>query len=179
TWWSWMALILPFVEQDNLWNQANQWAQTDPVAGTTAWNGNSWYWWPWGDFWTAWSNTKTPNPALGTVVKLYICPSEIRNLGAEPINWGYGGPADAIAFTEYLGVNGLSGDLGSAPDPSGTVPPPDYSGILVESDYGRGRKVNFASVSDGSSNTLMIGERPPSVNLAFGWWFAGAGYDGS
>src|SRR6516162_7402821 len=26
--WSWMAYILPFVEQDNLWNSAMKWAQT-------------------------------------------------------------------------------------------------------------------------------------------------------
>jgi prepilin-type processing-associated H-X9-DG protein len=25
----------------------------------------------------------------------------------------------------------------------------------------------------------MVGERPPSRDLVFGWWFAGAGYDGS
>src|SRR5262249_25673187 len=31
----------------------------------------------------------------------------------------------------------------------------------------------------GTSNTLMIGERPPSNDLYYGWWFAGAGYDGS
>jgi prepilin-type processing-associated H-X9-DG protein len=40
-------------------------------------------------------------------------------------------------------------------------------------------KVNFASITDGSSNTLMIGERPPSIDLASGWWFAGSGFDGS
>ena len=25
----------------------------------------------------------------------------------------------------------------------------------------------------------MVGERPPSQDLQYGWWFAGAGYDGS
>src|SRR5882672_5693188 len=30
--WSWMAYILPFIEQDNLWNQAIAWAKTDPNA---------------------------------------------------------------------------------------------------------------------------------------------------
>src|SRR2546427_10816699 len=30
--WSWLAYILPFIEQDNLWNQANAWAKTDPAA---------------------------------------------------------------------------------------------------------------------------------------------------
>jgi prepilin-type processing-associated H-X9-DG protein len=36
-------------------------------------------------------------------------------------------------------------------------------------------QVTFASITDGLSNTLMAGERPPSVDLWFGWWFAGSG----
>ena len=34
----------------------------------------------------------------------------------------------------------------------------------------------MAGISDGTSNTLLVGERPPSRDLFFGWWFAGAGY---
>ncbi len=30
-------------------------------------------------------------------------------------------------------------------------------------------------ITDGTSNTLMIGERPPSVTLEYGWQWAGAG----
>ena len=32
--WSWLAYILPFIEQDNLWNQAIAWAKTDPNASS-------------------------------------------------------------------------------------------------------------------------------------------------
>jgi prepilin-type processing-associated H-X9-DG protein len=38
--------------------------------------------------------------------------------------------------------------------------------------------VKIADVSDGLSNTLMVGERPPSTDLIFGWWFAGFGVSG-
>ncbi len=34
-------------------------------------------------------------------------------------------------------------------------------------------------ITDGTSNTILVGERPPSVDLIYGWWFAGAGWDGS
>jgi hypothetical protein len=34
-------------------------------------------------------------------------------------------------------------------------------------------------ITDGTSVTLMVGERPPSEDLYYGWWFAGAGWDGS
>ena len=163
--WSWMAYILPFIEQDNLWNQAMAWAQTG--GGTPA---ALKYWWPWSDFWI--NSTDPENPALATPVKTYICPSEIRNLGSESVP-GY--TNGNIAFTEYLAVNGIRGDI--TPDASGNLG--DYSGIVVESGWDRLRKVTVASVSDGTSNTLMIGERPPSADLFFGWWFAGAGFDGS
>jgi len=187
--WSWMALILPFIEQDNLYNQAVQWSHKgDPVPFPP---GNNRFYWPWGDFFDAYAFTKGANPALGTPVKTYTCPSEIRNLGAEPVVLSSDGSPSPVAFTEYLGVAGLQGDWGlpsvnpeggnnANADPSGSIPqPPDNSGILVYSDSSARRKVNFASISDGSSNTLMIGERPPSVNLDSGWWFAGSGFDGS
>jgi prepilin-type processing-associated H-X9-DG protein len=32
-------------------------------------------------------------------------------------------------------------------------------------------------VTDGSSNTLRVGERPPSADQDFGWWFAGTGHE--
>ncbi len=32
-------------------------------------------------------------------------------------------------------------------------------------------------VTDGSSNTLLIGERPPSNWFDVGWWYAGVGFD--
>lgn len=32
-----------------------------------------------------------------------------------------------------------------------------------------------ADVQDGTSNTLLVGERPPSRDLYYGWWYAGAG----
>jgi prepilin-type N-terminal cleavage/methylation domain-containing protein/prepilin-type processing-associated H-X9-DG protein len=185
--WSWMAMILPFIEQDNLWNLATKWASQDPTEAVFP--PTTYFFWPWGDFWSNWATTKTPNPALATVVKTYICPSEIRNLGAEPVDWGE--PQNPpVAFTEYLGVSGLIADGSEgpaptftfpvlAPDPSNSVPKPEWSGILVTSFRQHKKKINFASISDGSSNTLMVGERPPSVDLEFGWWFAGAGYDAS
>jgi prepilin-type N-terminal cleavage/methylation domain-containing protein/prepilin-type processing-associated H-X9-DG protein len=180
--WSWLAQILPFIEQDNLWNQAVTWAKQDPLTANPAtWN-HSYYWWPWGDFWNNFATTQTPNPALGTPVKTYLCPSEPRNLGAEPVQFGTP-TLVPVAFTEYLGVDGINGDFGAsngATDPSGLAPePPLWNGMMVWSNSTTKRKVNFASIVDGSSNTLMIGERPPSVDLESGWWFAGAGYDGS
>jgi prepilin-type processing-associated H-X9-DG protein len=35
--------------------------------------------------------------------------------------------------------------------------------------------INFADILDGSSNTLLVGERPPSADFEYGWWYAGEG----
>ena len=40
-------------------------------------------------------------------------------------------------------------------------------------------KVRLSSITDGTSVTILAGERPPSDDFQFGWWFAGAGYDNS
>jgi prepilin-type processing-associated H-X9-DG protein len=73
-------------------------------------------------------------------------------------------------------VDGLRGD-----DRIGINQPlADKSGILFgHGTVTRTRPVRMADVSDGLSNTLMVGERPPSADLEFGWWFAGTGFDGS
>jgi prepilin-type N-terminal cleavage/methylation domain-containing protein/prepilin-type processing-associated H-X9-DG protein len=181
TYWSWLAYILPFIEQDNLWNKAIAWAQKDPVVATGPWTpSGSWYWWPWGDFWNGAAATPA-NPAIGTPVKIYICPSEPRNLTIEYVAQGSGGTdVTAIAYTEYQGVDGIQGqDDGAFQQPPQPWKPGDKSGILTNSGFDRARKISIASISDGTSNTLMAGERPPSVDLAWGWWFAGAGFDGS
>jgi prepilin-type processing-associated H-X9-DG protein len=37
--------------------------------------------------------------------------------------------------------------------------------------------VRTAEVTDGLSQTLLIGERPPSHDRRLGWWYGGVGYD--
>jgi prepilin-type N-terminal cleavage/methylation domain-containing protein/prepilin-type processing-associated H-X9-DG protein len=155
--WSWMAQILPQIEQDNLYNTADAFVNTNPK--TT--------WQPWGQTGGA------PNPALGVPVKTFICPmdprGETNSVAINPAVFGVPGP---IAFTMYLGNSGTNG--GDFSYYYGGGPAPTFDGVLYLNS-----RVRVTDITDGSSNTLCVGERPPSVDMNFGWWFAGWGYNGT
>jgi prepilin-type N-terminal cleavage/methylation domain-containing protein/prepilin-type processing-associated H-X9-DG protein len=159
--WSWLAMVLPFVEQDPVYKQADSWARQGGGWPSTS---PPYYWWPWGDFWTNFA-TAQPNPALSQVMPIYICPSDWRTLFATGAQTGEPG---GVGLTSYLANGGISGDN------NGTGGALNQSGVLYW-----GSKTRFGKITDGSSNTFLAGERPPSLDLFYGWWFAGAGYDGS
>lgn len=62
-----------------------------------------------------------------------------------------------VSCTDYLGVNGTNYQA--------------RDGVFTF-DLG----VRLPRISDGQSNTLLLGERPPSTDFWYGWWYAtGAG----
>jgi prepilin-type N-terminal cleavage/methylation domain-containing protein/prepilin-type processing-associated H-X9-DG protein len=147
-WWSWMSLSMQYYEQDNLYKVADDYAHNVDY-------------WPWGmDL-----SDRTANPALRQVVKLWTCPADSRTDFATVVHDPNGD--ETVAFTEYLGVAGRSGANSYPNDPTHK----DRTGILYFES-----KTRMAEVTDGLSNTLLVGERPPSTDLDFGWWFAGSGY---
>jgi prepilin-type processing-associated H-X9-DG protein len=163
--WSWMAQLMPYYEQDNLYRLADNWAHIGPGDASDL------HWWPWGDFDNNFAKGD-PNPALGTLVAVWTCPADNRTLQVTYLS----SDKLSIAFTAYLGVSGLRGDDESL------LPRADKSGMLFGSAapwFNASRAVRMHEVTDGLSNTLFVGERPPSNDLEFGWWFAGAGYERS
>jgi prepilin-type N-terminal cleavage/methylation domain-containing protein len=103
------------------------------------------------------------NPVCALPMKVYICPSDPR--GAPIIAPGstFGLPVD-ISMTGYLGNAGTR---------SYSSLPGTWDGVLYTQS-----KTRMTDVTDGTSNTIFVGERPPSQDLDFGWWFAAYGYDG-
>jgi prepilin-type N-terminal cleavage/methylation domain-containing protein/prepilin-type processing-associated H-X9-DG protein len=82
------------------------------------------------------------------VIRLYVCPADGRTLGApQPENL-------VAAYSHYLGVSGARFD----------------DGLLYDNS-----RIRMADISDGASYTLLVGERPPSADQRFGWWYAGVG----
>jgi prepilin-type N-terminal cleavage/methylation domain-containing protein len=126
---SWLTMLLPYVEQGNLWN-----------ATVTAYRQSR----------SPFKNP--PHVGLATVVPTFACPADPRSRQVQfaPRDKFY------VALTSYLGVEGR--DLYSC------------DGVLF-----RDSAIRFADITDGSSNTLLAGERPASADLQFGWWYAGAG----
>lgn len=86
-----------------------------------------------------------------TVVSAFLCPSDPRV--DTPQNTHYDLRA---AFTSFVG------NLGRDYESKDGV-------LFLES------KVKCADVTDGTSNTLLAGERPPSNDFWYGWWYAGTG----
>lgn len=96
-----------------------------------------------------------PHTGFSQVMPQFVCPSNPNGLllGYFP---GYSG----AAMTTYLGVNGNDWSL--------------RDGILFDNS-----KTRLSEIRDGLSNTLLIGERPPSSDRWFGWWYTGEGQNGT
>ncbi len=99
-----------------------------------------------------WPFENPPHSGLATPVTLYGCPADSRS--------GHIGFATrtktSVAFTSYLGVEGR--DINTR------------DGIFYPDSHTR-----IADILHGTSNTLFAGERPPSTDEQYGWWYAGAG----
>jgi prepilin-type processing-associated H-X9-DG protein len=87
-------------------------------------------------------------PAVDFNMAVFICPSNIR-----PQDMNYAGVM--YELTSYMGVAGTT-----AYSPSG-------DGVLYS-----GSQIKLVQITDGTSNTLMVGERPCTGDLWYGWGFA-------
>ena len=90
-----------------------------------------------------------PHGLLGTPMPAFLCPA-----GGPPtqfLTW----EKYPVAFTHYLGVAGGEGR---------------DDGLLVFA-----KAFRLGDAADGTSSTLLVGERPPSADFYLGWWYAGVG----
>lgn len=149
--WSWIAHVLPHIEQDNLYKQIAAAGGSNTIDNVTLLQAQSY---------------------IGTRIQTLLCPSD--PFGAQS-NY-YTNRADlgghTVGLTNYQGVSGANwawGKWGGIPstingDQNGLA---DGDGIFFRGDGNKKR--TFASIQDGTSNTFMIGEGIPAYNDWDSW----------
>lgn len=98
---------------------------------------------------------RMPHYGIMTPIKLYSCPADGRADDPHPTHNGL-----RVALTDYLGVLGTNYRVDD--------------GVLYWGSHTR-----LTHITDGTSNTLLVGERPPSSDFWYGWWYAAEGQVGS
>jgi prepilin-type N-terminal cleavage/methylation domain-containing protein/prepilin-type processing-associated H-X9-DG protein len=98
------------------------------------------------------------------VISTYNCPSN-----SLPTTLTSGTTVTALG--SYLGITGRQRNDWRAPPAGFSM---DTGVIAVVNASGAPVKINFASVTDGLSNTVAFGERPPTPDLQWGWVLRGS-----
>jgi len=144
--WSWLAKILPYIEQDNLYK----------LGGLGA-DG---------------ANLPTFNSVLTTVynqqIKTFLCPSDSSSTSARTDRANTGGYA--CGSTNYRGVSGSNWAWGNT---TNTGPTGNNNGLDAGDGmfwrHDETRKLRLEQMQDGTSNILMVGEDLPDRNQHCGW----------
>jgi prepilin-type processing-associated H-X9-DG protein len=113
--WGWGAFLLPYLEQDSLYRQLNF---NQPVQ---------------------------KSPAIQTLVRVYLCPSDLTPDAAFPVPDGFGNPIALAGPTSYAACVG--GDESDTTSPTGL-------GVFY-----RNSQTRLTDITDGTSSTILIGER--------------------
>jgi prepilin-type N-terminal cleavage/methylation domain-containing protein len=94
----------------------------------------------------------------GGIVPTFVCPAEWRGAVIGPVASDYTQQGNHPP-TFYVGVAGVAAN---------NIHWPNSDGVL----YNRS-KIRLGDIVDGTSTTLMVGERPPSPIFDWGWWDTG------
>ncbi len=134
--WGWASFLLPFMEQQNVFNQIN-------FKVTVGMGSNA---------------TISQYP-----LKIYQCPSDPYQQPFPVYDSSFSTPITTLAHGNYVGCNGWEECFnGAGGNPQGGSGTDGLSGGYGSSGVGlfyRNSRTKVASVTDGLSNTIVVGER--------------------
>lgn len=150
--WSWMAEVLPYVEQDPLSKQI----RTATPAGTPP------------NFYLPFNSVPAQHAAQ---IPVYLCSSDSSS-GSPRTDRANGSGPQGAGSTNYRGVSGSNWCWGTYTNagPTGDCNGLDNgNGLFYRHDASNLFRITIQSIADGSSNTLMVGEDIPEINQHCGW----------
>jgi prepilin-type N-terminal cleavage/methylation domain-containing protein/prepilin-type processing-associated H-X9-DG protein len=138
--WGWLSALLPYLEQDNVYNDGQI-----PNLPLNASN------------------------ATGLKVNAFLCPGDVAyTLGPQPETTHYMRTGLLVGLTNYKGVQGSNWCWGDYANPGTNGTPCEGfdrgDGIFYPMDWERPKRL--LDILDGCSNTLMIGEDVWSKDIA-------------
>lgn len=173
--WSWIARLLPYIEQQQLYNAI---AALDPsrnfelVTLNQATQGQP-------------GNRAAPPNFLAANIEVLFCPSD-RAKGQSPLNNRANLGGIFVGLTNYAGnagTNWCGANWGSdSPYNVNNAQPPGplsascdvfgagTNGLFSRLDIYHEPKLPISDISDGTSNTFMIGEQIPDLDVHAGGW---------
>ncbi len=150
--WSWIAHVLPYIEQSPLYNSISALGGASSIDNVTL-------------------QTAYNNGYINKNIKSLLCPSDSSSLNSSLMT-NRADLGNVIGLTNYKGVSGANwawtfGVAGTGSTNGDTNGLADGDGLFFRGDGNKRHRI--VDIRDGTSNTFMVGEDIPQYNQWCSW----------